>query len=783
MEFNGSKSKEFNEDNEKGLTDTEVSAKISQFGYNEIKKEKSRTPIQGILKRLWGPVPGILEFAIVFQIILGKYLEAIIILILLLFSVIVGETQERRSKKALEYLIANLQVISKVKRNAKWMLVPAREIVPDDLIRIQTGDLIPADCVIRSGSVEVDQAMITGESTNISRTNDELVYSGSIVKHGNAICSVKATGINSFYGKTAELVKTARSPSHLEKLLFTVIRYLATIDAILSGILFIAAIIFKANIIEIIPFLLVLIIVTIPVSMPASFTVANALEARRLAKDGVLVTGLTAVQEAASMEVLCVDKTGTLTENRQSIAFLSPSENVTENELLTIARVACDELNQSPIDQAIMEEFTRRNLTPINRLSFTPFDPTLKRSEATFLREGESYRVVMGAPLIIETFAAHSSDFQKRIDDLLKNGARILAVAGGTKNNLSVLGFIGLVDPPLKDAKNFVEDLHKLGIRLFMITGDSPITAKSICNQIGLGERIGDLEQIKRSPLDFDGVANVYPQDKFQIVQSFQKTHKITGMTGDGINDAPALKQAEVGIAVHSATDIAKASAKIVLTGPGLQDISKVIAGGRRVYRRMLTWTLTKISRTIEFTLLLTFGYILTKEFLTPLLLIVFIVVLNDLVTIALGSDNAWVSPIPEHWNIREITKIAGVLAIGWSIVAFIILGVCLELLYIPFLKIQTILFVYLIYSAQATIYITRVRDQFWTVKPSKPVLFVTLGDMILVAILALGGIMMEPISGLMLFGTIGVVFLVMLLFDKLKMILFQKSGILGKNQ
>ena len=766
---------------EGGISEAEAQARLAQYGYNEVREERSH-PIWGILKRLWGPIPWTLEAALMLEVVLGKIVEASIIAGLLAFSAVVGETQELRAQTALGYLRSHLQVTARACRDGNWRFLPARELVPGDQVHIRVGDVIPADCTIRDGTVEVDQSFLTGESAAVLRSTGETIYSGSTVHRGEAIGAVTATGSRSFFGRTAELVRTARSPGHLEQLLFTVVRYLAIVDLVLAVVLVGAALWSQADLLPLIPFLLVLVIATVPVSMPASFTVANAFEARVLAKDGVLVTGLSGIQEAATMEVLCVDKTGTLTQNRQTIAALLPFSGESEDGLLVWAAAACDESTKNPLDLAILHELEYRSVQPLSRQKFVPFDPATKRSEAYINQDGQTFRVVLGSPMVVEQLADFLPEFMDHVQELSASGARVLAVAAGPEGHLTLRGLVALADAPREDASALVKALQGLGIRVLMITGDTPATARAVGREVGLGDRIGNSDDILKDPLQYDGFANVYPEDKFRIVQALQRSRLVTGMTGDGVNDAPALKQAEVGIAVSSASDVAKASAKVVLTHPGLEDIVKVVSGGRRVYNRMLTWTITKITRTVELAILLTVGYIATGIFVTPLFLIVLIVVLNDLVTITLGTDRAGVSPIPERWNVGEIAKIASVLAAGWLFLAFAILWACLNVLKIPIPQIQTLMFVYLIVSAQATIYMTRVRDHFWSFAPSRYVAMVTIGDVVAVSILALAGILMAAVSAVFLLGILGAVLATTFLLDKAKIWIYQNTGILRRS-
>jgi len=762
-----------------GLSEAEAQKRLAQYGYNEIKEEK-HSPIRGTLKRLWGPIPWTLEAAILLELILGKWVEASIITVLLAFSALVGETNELRAKAALGYLRSHLQVTARARRDAEWRFIPARELVPGDQVHVRVGDIVPADCTIIDGTVEVDQSVLTGESAVVTRSSGETIYSGSTVRRGEATGMVIATGTKSYYGKTAELVRTAKSPGHLEQLLFTVVRYLAYVDAVLAVVLIGSALWNQSDLLQLIPFVIVLVIATIPVSMPASFTVANALEARRLAKEGALITGLTAIQEAATMEVLCVDKTGTLTQNRQTIAALVPFSGESDDDVLSWAAAASDESTQNPLDLAILNESKQKSLHPLIRKKFIPFDPATKRSEAYVDWKGKEFRVVMGSPMSLEKLAEPMPKLMERVEELSASGARVLAIAAGSEKHLTLRGLVALADAPREDAEALVKALRGLSIRVLMITGDTPATAQAVCHQVGLGDRIGDLDATLKNPLQYDCAANVYPEDKFRIVQALQRAHLVTGMTGDGINDAPALRQAEVGIAVSSASDVAKASAKVVMTRPGLQDIINVVSGGRRVYRRMLTWTITKIARTIELAALLTVGYVATGIFVVPLFLIILIVVLNDLVTLTLGTDRAWVSPVPERWNVGEIAKIAGILAAGWLVLAFAMLWVFMNVLNIPVPQIQTLMFVYLIYSAQATIYMTRVRDHFLSFAPSRYVIAVTVGDMVFVSAVAVIGIFMAAIPAVFVLGVFGAVFSAAFLLDELKIWFYKKTGLLG---
>ena len=762
-----------------GLSEAEAKARLTQAGYNEI-PEEPLSPVRGVLKRLWGPIPWMLEAALIFESLLGKVAEPAMIAAWLLFSAIVGGIQEQRAHKVLDLLRSRLRVSAHVRRDGAWRLIPARELVPGDRIRVRAGDLVPADCTIGDGTVEVDQSALTGESAVVSRTAGELIYSASTVRRGEATGTVTATGASSFYGRTAELVRSARSAGHLDQLLFAVVRHLVTIDAVLAAVLVAFALWSGADLLVLVPFLLVLVIATVPVTMPAAFTVANAVEARILAKEGVLVTGLSAVQEAATMDVLCVDKTGTLTENRQTLVAVVPLAADAEDDVLAWAAAACDESTQNPLDAAIIHALEQRALQPLVRQSFVPFDPEIKRSEA-IVRQGEAtVRVMLGSPQAVQEFASSLDGLMERVKQLAASGSRVLAVAVGTADHLAIRGLVALADTPRKDAAALIRALRDLGIRVPMVSGDTLATACAVGQQVGLGDRFGDAAASLTEPLQYDGFAQCYPQDKFRLVQTLQHSGRITGMTGDGVNDAPALKQAEVGIAVSAASDVAKASAQVVLTRPGLQDMIEVIHSGRRVYRRMLTWTITKIARTVELAALLAIGYIVTGFFVTSLLLIAVLVILNDIVTITLATDRAWISPVPERWNVKEIGKIASIFAVGWLVLAFSILWVAMKELHLPISQIQTLMFVYLIYSAQTTIYLTRVRGRFWSFAPSRYVALATIGNVVIATTLGYLGILTAAVPATVLLGTLAAVLAATFVLDEVKLWFLNKTAVFG---
>lgn len=763
----------------KGLNDADVQTQRKQFGYNEI-PEKHVGPVMGTLKRMWGPIPWLLEAAMLFELFLGKTTQAVVVFLLLVFSAVIGEIQEKRAKKAIGYLHQQLQISVRILRNGLWQTLLSRELVPGDIVHVKVGDIVPADVKIINGNASVNESALTGESIDVTKEAGQTIFSASTISHGEVIASVTAIGVNSSYGKTAELVRTAEPPGRLQTLLFKIVRYLAYLDVILAVILVITAFIHGTPWQELLPFLVILFIATIPISMPSSFVVANSLEAQNLAKDQVLVTGLTGIQEAASMNVLLVDKTGTLTNNRPEIAEIVPFGKQEGSEILKLAAAASDDTSNDSISTAILGAFRKQKSDMLQRVSFTGFDPVGKVSKAQILKNGIRVNIVMGSPLIIGRIAAIPEEFTDQVDLLSSKGSRVLAVASGESEKLVCQGLIALADSPRVDAKESITKIRELGIRIIMLTGDTAGTARAIAAQVGIGDRIGTLKDALTNPLDFDGFANVFPEDKYKIVKALQDLGMVLGMTGDGINDAPALKQADVGIAVSTATDVAKSAARVVLTKPNLSDITRIIDGGHRVYRRMMTWTITKLARTAELAALLTFGLIFTGFFPVSLSLIVFIVVMNDMVTLTLGTDKAWPTTVPEKWNMPQLAKISAIFTAGWLALGLGLLWFYLKVQSLSAEQISSLLFLFLIYSAMETIIMTRTRDPFWSFLPSRWVGGMVAINFVLATLMAAFGWVMAPVSLQSIAILLIITVLAMLILDGLKVWYYRATGILG---
>ena len=772
-------------DNEiKGLSASEAEELIKRYGLNEI-KEKKKHPVEIFLLKFWNPVAWMLEFTFITELILGKNIEAYIIIGLILFNAVISFRQENKAEKALELLKKQLKITSRVLRDGKWVQLSADLLVPGDVIHIRMGDLVPADTEIISGNVLVDQSALTGESQPVDRNEGGLIYSGSVIKRGEATCRVTATGEKSYFGKTAELIKSAKTKGHIEELVLKIVRYFIMIDGILAVLILVYALVCKLNFVEMLPFALILLVASIPVALPVTFTLATALASMELAGRGILVTHLSAIEDIASMEELCSDKTGTLTANKLSLTAFKPLEPFGENELFAYAAAASDESTQDPIDLSILS-FIKNNKLSLPEIGktvkFIPFDPQTKRAEAVLeiSKNGEKSLItsIKGSPIIVaknldEIGYKMLSEESEKFEAM---GYRVIAVTikNEKQNKYFPVGILGLSDPPRDDSKELLKELKDLGIRVRMVTGDTELTAKTTARLIGLGDSVCTKEKFK-NPSGCDVFAGVFPEDKFHLVQGLQKLKKITGMTGDGVNDAPALKQAEVGIAVANATDVAKASASLILTEPGLANIVDAVKFGRMVYRRMLTYTLNKISKTFQIALFLSLGLIFFGKFVTTPKLILILIFANDFVTMSIAKDNAAYSRKPDKWKIKLIVSASLIIAGAWLIYSFISYYIGYYVIGMNMPEVQTFAFLSLIFSAQATVYLVREERHFWSSKPGNYLMAASALDLIIIILMAGFGILMAKVPFLYIFLLLAATFIYMVALDYIKKPLMEK--------
>jgi len=749
-----------------GLTDAEARARIEKFGFNKL-REKTRNPILDFVLRLWGPVPWLLELTVVLSVVIGHYPEAAIILTLLLLNAAIGFHRSSSSQKALQLLKKRLALKAKILRDGRWGVRDSREIVPGDVISIGLGDLIPADAKIIQGTLSVDQSALTGESLPVSVRESGVLYSSSLVQRGNAIALVLNTGRNTLFGKTAELVNTARPKSHQEELMVSTVKYSMYFSIGLLLLVFADAVAVRSSLLTIVTFSLIFLIAAIPAAMPAVFSIVLSVGARELAGKGVLVTRLDSIEDAASLEVLCFDKTGTITQNRLSVADPIPSFGSTKEDVVKMAALASSEEFKDMIDLAVIRYAKEIHVSvgEYRQVSFTPFDPSTKMSEAIVENvEGQhhSFRVVKGAPQIIMALPGNRKwgyEDERAVEELSSRGYRVLAVAmsdGSLPESFQPVGLLPVSDPPRPESKTMIDELKGLGVTPKMITGDNLAIAREVSREVGMGDKIYRMSEVAKlgkdiqeiTVLEGDGFAEVYPEDKFRIVKLLQSKGLMVGMTGDGVNDAPALKQAELGIAVENSTDVARASSSVVLIESGMGVIIDSIKESRRIYQRLLTWILNRLTRVVQFLGLLAIGFFWLHVNLLSVLDMVILVFASDFLAMSLATDNVtYTRSKPNLWNVREIT-IASVL-IGVMLLVEALIGVLIGVTYfnLPFQKLQTYVMLMLLFMSQFRILMVRERRHFWSSRPGRDLTLTVFVATLAFAILGVFGIIVPSLS------------------------------------
>jgi len=733
-----------------GLTSDEARRRLEKSGPNSM-PDTSSHPARRAIEKLWAPIPWMLEAAIVLELVLGKYVEAGIIAVLLLFNAALGFFQEGRAQATLAALKKRLALTASVHRDGVWKNLPATDLVSGDIVKLSLGGVVAADVKLIEGSVLLDQSMLTGESIGTEASPGFQTFAGALVRRGEAVARVTATGTRTKFGRTAELVRTAHVVSSQQKAVLRVVRNLAVFNGILIIILVAYALAHAMPVSEIIPLVLTAVLASIPVALPATFTLASALGARALAGQGVLPTRLSAVDEAASIDVLCADKTGTLTRNQLSVTTVRPMPGFDESHILTMAALASSDGGQDPVDGAIRSAASQKvAANPPKLTHFKPFDPATKMSEAMATDPSlGTVRIIKGAFATVGILAAPSPTATAAANELESQGFRVLAVVAGPPAAMQLMGLIALSDPAREDSAALVTQLKTLGVRTVMVTGDAPATAAIVAHAVGLDGAVCPPGPIPRDvrPESFAVFAGVLPEDKFKLVKAFQQAGNVVGMCGDGANDAPALRQAQMGIAVSTATDVAKSAAGVVLTNPGLAGIVAAVKEGRITFQRILTYTLNSVTKKIVQVLFLGVGLIMTGHaILTPMLMII-VMMAGDLLGMSLTTDNVRPSLPPNSWRIGTLT-IAGIF-MGVSELVFC--GGALAFghfrLGLGIATLQTLAFFVLVCGNQATMYVVRARGRIWSSPcPSRWLVLSSVADLAIALTLAGCGWLMMPL-------------------------------------
>ena len=746
-----------------GLTREEVEKRLEEYGYNEI-TEKEVNPIVKFLGYFWGPIPWMIEIAAILSAVIHHWADFWIIAALLLVNAVVGFWQEHKAENAIELLKKRLALNAKVLRDGTWQVVPSRELVPGDIVRVRLGDIVPADIKLVSGDyVQVDESALTGESLPVEKHAEDVAYAGSIIQLGEMTAVVYATAMNTYFGKTAKLVEVARTESHFQKAVVKIGDYLIVLATFLVVLIFMVAMFRHESLIETLQFALVLTVAAIPVALPAVLSVTMAVGAAALAKRKAIVSKLAAIEEMAGMDVLCSDKTGTLTQNKLTLSEPVPFPDYTKEEVILLGALASREEDQDPIDIAILSD-AKALQTQIDRYivtAFTPFDPVHKKTEASIRdTEGNVFKVSKGAPQVILSLAANAPQIEdavnQRVLELAEKGYRALGVAKTNKEGeWEFVGIIPLYDPPRVDSAETIRTAEDMGVQVKMVTGDHTAIAKETARLINLGTNIlpspslvdkKDSES-QRLVEDADGFAQVFPEHKYSIVECLQAKGHIVGMTGDGVNDAPALKKADVGIAVESATDAARSAADIVLTLPGLSVIIDAIKESRKTFQRMNNYAIYRIAETIRVLFFMTLSILVFNFYPITALMIVLLALLNDLPIIAIAYDNVKYSDKPEKWNMRVVLGIATVLGTAGVISSFGILYIGEEMLHLSSECIQSFIYLKLSVAGHLTLFVARTRGPFWSIRPAKVLLLAIISTQLIATLIVVYGIFLPPIG------------------------------------
>ncbi|HEV2220016.1 MAG TPA: HAD-IC family P-type ATPase [Casimicrobiaceae bacterium] len=764
-----------------GLASDEARRRLAETGPNAM-PDTALHPLRRAFGKLWAPVPWMLEAAILLEIALGKYVEAAIIAGLLVFNAVLSFVQEGLAQATLQALKSRLALNASVRRDGVWKIVPATELVPGDRVKLSLGAVVAADVKLVEGSVLLDQSMLTGESMPIEAGPGVDTYAGALVRRGEAVAVVTATGVRTKFGRTSELVRTAHVVSTQQKAVLRVVRDLALFNGVVVVLLVGWAYASGMTPAEIVPLVLTAVLASIPVALPATFTLAAAVGARNLADVGVLPTRLSAVDEAATMDVLCSDKTGTLTANELKVTTVHPMPGFDEGRVLGLGALASSDGGQDPVDGAIRAAAAGVPTADSPRLvKFVPFDPATKMSEATVVDAGGvTQRVVKGAFAAVIDLVQPSPTAAAAATGLESQGFRVLAVAAGPPASMQLAGVIALSDPPRADSASLITELQALGVHTVMVTGDAPATAATVAHAVGLEGAVCPPGPIPGGvrPEQYAVFAGVLPEAKYQLVKDFQSGGHTVGMCGDGANDAPALRQAQMGIAVSTATDVAKSAAGIVLTRPGLVGIVAAVKEGRITFQRILTYTLNSIIKKIVTVLFLAIGLLVTGHAILTPLLMVLLMVIGDFLAMSLTTDNVRPSPLPNVWRIGKLTT-AGV-AMGLCLLTFCV-GVLMVGRYMAGLGIdalRTLAFITVAFGSQATLYAVRERARLWGSRPGVWVIVSSLADLAIAATLASLGALMTPLGLPVVAGTLAAAVAFAFVLDLVKVPVLARLGI-----
>jgi len=739
-----------------GLNQQEAEKRLAQYGYNELEEVKVN-PYLKFLSYFWGPIPWMIEVAAALSLLVKHWADFGIIVALLLVNAVVGFWEEHQAGNTIAALKAKLALHARVKRDGKWSTIQTRELVPGDLIRLRLGDIIPADARLLEGEpVQVDQSALTGESLPVTLKTGDTAYSGSILKQGEVDALVYATGQNTYFGKTANLVESADAPSHFQRAVLRIGDFLIILALALVVLILGVALFRGDNMLTTLEFGLILTVAAIPVAMPTVLSVTMAVGARLLAKKQAIVSRLASIEEMAGIDVLCSDKTGTLTQNKLSLGKPETFGDVSAEQVAE---------DQDPIDLAVISGVADDSQLADYQVShFQPFDPVNKRTEATLTGpDGGKFKVTKGALQVILALVANVDQIkpqaEQAVDEFAARGFRSLAVARtDEKDNWQFQGILPLYDPPRDDSKATIETAQEMGVEVKMVTGDQIAIGKEIAHQLGLGANLLDASMFAKTSQyevgqladaieNADGFAQVFPEHKYHIVDVLQQRGHIVGMTGDGVNDAPALKKADAGIAVSGATDAARNAADIVLLTPGISVIIDAIKESRKIFRRMNSYSIYRIAETIRVLLFMTLSILVFNFYPVTAVMIVLLALLNDGAILSIAYDRVQYSNKPERWDMHSVLGVATLLGILGVIASFGLFYLGERVFHLSQDMLQSLMYLKLSVAGHLTIFITRTRGPFWSRKPAPILLGAVAGTQLVATLITVYGLFMTPIG------------------------------------
>jgi len=752
-------------DPEEGLNSNEAASRKERFGYNEIESEE-RNPILDFLSHFWGPIPWMIEVAVILSAISGRWEDFAVILVMLLINGGVGYWHESKASNAIEALKEKLAPETIVIRNGSRKKMPSRELVPGDIIVLKMGNVVPADAkLLKAEHVSLDESSLTGESLPVEKQENDVAYSGTSVKRGEAKAVVIATGNQTKFARTVELVEEAEEKSHFQKAVLRIGYFLIAITGVLVAAIIVAGILREEEIMDVLLFAMVVTIAGIPQALPAVMSVTMTIGANRLAKKKAIVSRLSAMEEMAGLKVLCADKTGTLTRNRLTLQEPVMIDAEDRDAILIAAGLTLQEDNEDPIDKAIHEAIRGNNLLKdYEIIAFHPFDPTRKRAEARVEKDDVQFQVAKGAPQVIMDLCELSDDKRskvgEKVDELGNEGFRSLGVARSENGHWNYLGLLPLLDPPREDSKEVIREAQDEGIDIRMVTGDHSAIARQVCKQLGLKQNIlqadeyfetdGEESEQERNKQfsEAAGFAEVTPEHKFRIIKKFQQNDQIVGMTGDGVNDAPALKQADVGIAVSDATDAARSAAALVLTESGLGVITHAIEEARRIFERMTGYATFRITESMRVLLFMTLSILILRFYPVTPIMIVLLAILNDIPIMTIAYDNVPTARNPVRWQMRRVLTMAMVLSVGGVISSFLLFWFIFHNLGWEREVVQTMIFLKLLIAGHMTIYLTRNTGWMWQKPYPRPIFLLAVeATQIIGTFFAVYGVLIHPIG------------------------------------